>query len=180
MGVAAVNAGDRRYHRDFSQTDKYTDVGFDSQYQYQGGNYWFTLRGTYIHELQKLDASFANGLSANPSDTLNEAQAYASLAYGNDNRIVLTGQYFNTWGTPDTTVRWACERLQPEQQRLDRRDRLHSIHKQRRAGLAMVQRPHRLAIHLVQQFDGTSVGASANNTLFPIYGWRCSRPEGSR
>ena len=25
----------------------------------------------------------------------------ASLAYGNDNRVVLTGQYFDTWGTPD-------------------------------------------------------------------------------
>ena len=56
-----------------------------------------------LHESQKLDASFANGLSANPTNTLNEARGYASLAYGNDNRVVLTGQYFNTWGSPDTT-----------------------------------------------------------------------------
>ena len=35
------------------------------------------------------------GSPRNPTNTLNEARAYASLAYGNDNRVVLTGQYFN-------------------------------------------------------------------------------------
>ena len=136
----------------FPQTDKYTDVGFDSQYQYQGDNYWFTLRGTYIHEYQKLDASFANMISANPTDTLNEAKAYASLAYGNDNRVVLTGQYFNTWGSPDIgLVRRTCQRLQSEQQRLDRRDRLHSVYQQYCARMAMVQRPRRAGIYLVQR-----------------------------
>jgi len=86
----------------FPETDSYTDIGFDTQYQYQGDNYWITLRGTYIHENQHLDASFNNGLSANPSNTLNSLKAYASLAYGNDNRIVLSGQYFDTWGTSDS------------------------------------------------------------------------------
>lgn len=85
----------------FPETDRFTDVGFDAQYQYQGPNYWLTVRGTYINETQKLDASFNNGLSANPSNTLNTLRAYASLAYGNDNRIVLTGQYFDTWGSSD-------------------------------------------------------------------------------
>ena len=40
------------------QSDKFTDIGFDSQYQYQGDNYWLTLRGSYIREFQRLDASF--------------------------------------------------------------------------------------------------------------------------
>jgi hypothetical protein len=84
----------------FPQTDRFTDVAFDTQYQYQGSNYWFTLRGTYIHENQKLDASFLN-FNTNPSNTLNTLKAYASIAYGNDNRIVLSGQYFSTWGTSD-------------------------------------------------------------------------------
>jgi hypothetical protein len=86
------------------QTDKYTDVAFDTQYQYQGDNYWFTLRATYIHELQKLDATFNNPAgagSSNPTNTLNTLRAYASLAYGNDNRIVLAGQYFDTRGSSD-------------------------------------------------------------------------------
>jgi hypothetical protein len=85
----------------FPQSNRYNDIAFDTQYQFQGGNYWLTLRGTYIHEKQKLDAYFNNGLSSNPSDTLDTWKAYASLAYGNDNRIVLTGQYFNTKGSAD-------------------------------------------------------------------------------
>ncbi len=85
-------------------TDRYTDTAFDAQYQYQGPNYWLTLRGTYIHEYQQLDATYANGGSDNPSNTLNTFRALASLAYGNDNRVVLTGQYFNTWGSPDATL----------------------------------------------------------------------------
>ncbi len=86
------------------QTDKYTDVAFDTQYQYQGDNYWITLRGTYIHEIQKLDATFNNPAgpgSTNPTNTLNTLRAYASLAYGNDNQIVLSGQYFDTRGSSD-------------------------------------------------------------------------------
>ena len=82
-------------------TDRFTDTAFDAQYQYQGSNYWFTLRGTYIHEFQKLDATFNSGGSSNPSDTLNTFRGEASLAYGNDNRVVLTAQYFDTKGSSD-------------------------------------------------------------------------------
>ncbi len=85
----------------FPISDKFTDIGFDTQYQYQGDNYWLTLRGSYIREFQRLDASFANGVSANPSDTLNSMKLQASFAYGADNRVVLTGQYFNVWGSAD-------------------------------------------------------------------------------
>jgi hypothetical protein len=88
----------------FPQTDKFTDTGVDAQYQYQGSNFWFTLRGSYIHEYQKLDASFSNGLVANPKLELNEARAYASLAYGDNNRVVMTGQYFTSWGSSDTSL----------------------------------------------------------------------------
>jgi hypothetical protein len=94
----------------YPQTNRFTDTAFDAQYQYQGDNYWITLRGTYIHENQTLDASFGNSptlvdgaiLAANPTNTLNTFRAFASLAYGNDNRIVLTGQYFDTQGSSDT------------------------------------------------------------------------------
>ena len=36
----------------FPQTDKFTDIGFDTQYQYQGDNFWITLRGSFVHEFQ--------------------------------------------------------------------------------------------------------------------------------
>jgi hypothetical protein len=82
-------------------TDRFLDTAVDAQYQYQGSNYWFTVRGTYIHEYQKLDATFNAGNSSNPSNTLNTFRGEASLAYGNDNRVVLTAQYFNTKGSTD-------------------------------------------------------------------------------
>jgi hypothetical protein len=87
----------------FQETDRYTDIGFDTQYQYQGPNYWITLRGTYIHEKQTLDASSLN-FGTNPTNTLDTFKALASFAYGNDNRVVLTGQYFNSQGTSDATL----------------------------------------------------------------------------
>ena len=96
----------------FPQTDRFTDVAFDSQYQYQGPNYWITLRGTYIHENQTLDASSLNS-GTNPSNTLNTLRAYASFAYGNDNRIVLTGQYFDTWGSSDPVLYASLNSCQP-------------------------------------------------------------------
>jgi len=88
----------------FPQTDKYTDAGFDAQYQYQGDNYWLTLRGSYITEYQRLDASFANLLAANPTNELNSLRLLASFAYGGDNRFAFTGQYFDIWGTNDPLV----------------------------------------------------------------------------
>jgi hypothetical protein len=85
-------------------TNRFTDIGFDSQYQYQGDGYWVTIRGTYLHENQQLNASFANGLAANTSNTLNTFRAQAALTYGVDGKIVLTGGYFNTWGSSDTLL----------------------------------------------------------------------------
>ena len=88
----------------FSQTDKFTDVGFDTQYQYQGENYWLTLRGSFIHEFQTLDATLANGGSSNLNNDVNSLKLQGSFAYGGDNRIVLTGQYFDIWGSSDPTL----------------------------------------------------------------------------
>jgi len=82
-------------------SDRFTDIGVDAQYQYQGPNYWLTLRGSYIREFQRLDASFASFAAANPTNELNSLKLQASFAYGADNRVVFTGQYFNIWGTSD-------------------------------------------------------------------------------
>ena len=88
----------------FPMTDRFTDIGFDTQYQYQGDNYWITLRGSYIREFQRLDSSFATLAASNPTNLLNTLKLQASVALGQDNRVVLTGQYFNVWGTSDATL----------------------------------------------------------------------------
>jgi len=155
----------------FSQTDKYTDVGVDSQYQYQGENYWITLRGSLIHEYQKLDASFPNQLSANPTNTLNQATAYASLAYGNNNRIVLTGQYFNTWGTPDTIVYGGlASGFSPNSNGWIAEVAYIPFISSTAPGWPWFNARIGLQYTWYNEFDGTSVGASSNNTLF-LYLW---------
>jgi hypothetical protein len=88
----------------FPQSDTFTDIGFDTQYQYQGDNYWLTLRGSYIREFQRLDASFLSTTASNPTNLLNSLKLQASYAYGADNRVVFTGQYFNQWGTADMNL----------------------------------------------------------------------------
>lgn len=161
----------------FPQTDRYTDVAFDSQYQYQGDNFWITLRGTYIHEKQHLDASVINGLSTNPSNTLNTLKAYASLAYGNDNRIVLTGQYFDTWGTsdaleyadliscqaPDTTCSPNSNGYTAEIDYIPFITSNAPIWPWANMRLG-------LQYTYYNKFDGTTVNAHDNNTLF-LYAW---------
>jgi hypothetical protein len=147
----------------FPRTDKYTDMGFDAQYQYQGSNFWFTLRGSYIHELQKLDASVTNGLVAANllNNELNEARAYASLAYGNNNRVVLTGQYFTSWGSPplsSDTSGWIAE--------IAYIPFISSFS----PGWPWFNTRIGLQYTWYEKVNGTSANASSNNTLF-AYVW---------
>jgi hypothetical protein len=145
----------------FPQTDKFTDIGFDAQYQYQGSNFWFTLRGSYIRENQRLDASF-NLLGAPAlTNELSEARAYASLAYGNNNRVVLTGQYFTSWGSPllfADTKGWIAE--------IAYIPFVSSFS----PGWPWLNARIGLQYTWYEQVNGTSVGASSNNTLF-AYIW---------
>ena len=155
-------------------SDKFTDVGFDAQYQYQGDNYWLTLRGSYIREFQRLDASFADFAAANPTNLLNSLKLQASFAYGGDNRVVFTGQYFNIWGTADANL-FGTDPL---------------------TGLAMTPNSDgwmaeiayipfglsksfgwpwfnaRIGLQYIyyNKFNGTTVGAQDNNTLF-LHAW---------
>jgi hypothetical protein len=148
----------------FPQTDKYTDIGLDTQYQYQGDNFWITARGSYIYENQNLNASFTDGLVGNPTNTLNEARAYLSLAYGNNNRIVLTGQYFTSWGTPDPmlgspgTKGWIAEIAY-----------IPFISSQA-PGWPWFNTRIGLQYIYYNKLNGTTVGAQDNNTLF-LHAW---------
>jgi hypothetical protein len=155
----------------FTQTDKYTDVGIDSQYQYQGDNYWFTARGSYIREYQRLDASFPNGLTSNLNNTLNEARAYMSLAYGNKNRLVFTGQYFNTWGSPDPLLyAGLASGFSPNSNGWIAEVAYIPFVNQQAPGWPWFNARIGLQYIYYDKFDGTTVGAKNNNTLF-LYAW---------
>jgi hypothetical protein len=156
----------------FPQSDKFSDTGFDAQYQYQGSNYWLTLRGSYIREFQKLDATFGViGGASNPTDLLNALNLQASVAIGGDNRFVFTGQYFNLWGTSDPLLYGGlASGVSPNS--------IGYIGEIAYIPFGLSQAPGwpwfnmRLGLQYTyyDKFDGTTVGAHGHDTLF-IYAW---------
>lgn len=87
--------------RTATETDKYQDLSLDGSYQYvaSGGSDIYQLNMRFIHEHQSLDATFALGESANPSDTLEEFETDASYYW--HNQIGFTAGYFSSWGSED-------------------------------------------------------------------------------
>jgi hypothetical protein len=151
----------------FSQTDKFTDVGFDSQYQYQGENYWLTLRGSFIHEFQQLDSTFGMGSAANLNNDLNSLHLQASFAFGGDNRFVLTGQYFNIWGTSDPLLyAGLASGFSPNSDGWIAEIAYIPFGTGKAPGWPWLNARIGLDYTFYNKFDGTSVGARDNNTFF--------------
>ena len=87
-------------------TDRYTDVALDAQYERRighGGN--ATLHTTWIHEQQKLTASFDSGTVASASNTLKTFRIDGS--YYTPGRVGATFAYFATTGGADS-LRYAA------------------------------------------------------------------------
>ena len=158
----------------FPTSDKFTDVGFDAQYQYQGDDYWLTLRGSYVRESQRLDASFANLASSNPTNLLNSLKLQASFAYGGDNRIVLTGQYFNIWGTSDANLFGTDPNtglaLTPNSDGFTAEIAYIPFGVSKSFGWPWFNARIGLQYTYYNKFNGTTVGAHDKNTLF-LYAW---------
>lgn len=79
--------------------NRFTDIAFDAQYERPLGRGSMTTHAIWIHERQTLDADFAAGAAANPTNNLNtfriDASAYSA------SRIGLTLGLFATTGTAD-------------------------------------------------------------------------------
>ncbi|MEO8317574.1 MAG: cytochrome C [Bradyrhizobium sp.] len=161
----------------FAQSDKFTDVGFDTQYQYQGDNYWLTLRASYIHEFQRLNASF-NGFSStpstNPTNTINSLHLQGSFAYGSDNRVVFTGQYFDISGTADaglySTDPITGNALTPNSNGWIAELAYIPFSASKSMGWPWFNARIGLQYTYYNKFNGTTVGAHDNNTLF-LHAW---------
>jgi hypothetical protein len=80
-------------------TNKFSDWAIDSQYQYIGDEHMFSVLGTYIHEKQTLDATFAAGGSSNSSNTLKTFRIGANYFYQRKYGAALG--YFSTTGSSD-------------------------------------------------------------------------------
>ncbi len=62
-------------------TDKFTDIAFDTQYQYIGKKHLFSAHAHWIHENQDLDGSFALGNAAKQSGHLNKFDIHGHYYY---------------------------------------------------------------------------------------------------
>src|SRR6202163_2911457 len=80
--------------------NRFKDVAEDLQYQFVNDDHQFTVAGTHIHESMSLDASFASGASANPSNTLTTTRVWATYYYRR--RLGGTLGFFSTTGSVDT------------------------------------------------------------------------------
>jgi hypothetical protein len=80
-------------------TNRFQDVAEDIQYQFLSDAHIFTAAATRIHESQTLDASFANGASANARDDLTTFRLAATYYY--KRKFGGTASYFSTTGSAD-------------------------------------------------------------------------------
>ncbi len=153
--------------------DRFTDVGIDSQYQYQGMNWWLTLRANYLREFQRLDASFPTGASANPTNQLNTLRLTGEVAFGGDNRFALTGQYFNVWGTPDANLYSAAGGFANNSPNSDgwtvELDYI-PFNAGKAPGWPWFNAKIGLQYTYYTKFNGTTLGAQQNNTLV-LHAW---------
>ena len=83
-------------------TDSFTDVGFETQYQYLGDPHTVTARVAWIHENHNTSASQTLGLADNSNNQLRSLNA--SLSYIYDKTWSLTGGRMSIGGTPDATL----------------------------------------------------------------------------
>ena len=80
--------------------NRFKDVAEDLQYQFVSDDHQVTVAGTRIHESMSLDASFASGASANPTNTLTTTRLWATYYYRR--RLGGTLGFFSTTGSVDT------------------------------------------------------------------------------
>ncbi|MFZ1964931.1 MAG: cytochrome C [Roseiarcus sp.] len=159
-------------------TDDYTDVGFDSQYQYDGDKYSVTVKLSDIVEYQRFNASSVIS-GTNLNDRLNSFKANASFVW--DHTYSFTAGYFDVTGTPDVNLYGSSVTGSPNGEGLIF-DVAYLPFSHGSPGPYSTYNA-RIGIQYVQylnlyggttDFDGTGLGgmhnASGDNTLF-LYAW---------
>ncbi len=90
--------------------DRFTDLGFDAQYQFIGKKHIFTVQTSYVHEDQRLNNSDSQGASFGNAAWLDKYKINGNYYYRTDNWGTIGGTiaYVNLWGSknfgsPDPT-----------------------------------------------------------------------------
>lgn len=82
-------------------TDKYTDIGFDMNYEKPLGNNEFTANASFIHEKRNLDATYDSGGSLNQDLNLNSLKIIGNFYL--HQQIGFSLGYFSITGDGDVT-----------------------------------------------------------------------------
>lgn len=161
--------------------NKYHDVGVDASYQFLGTRQHIaSLYSSYIHEDQKLNASFANGDAADRTGRLTEFVLNASYYY--DQTWGLTVGRFDTKGSrdaglyapgPDSGSRLASPNtagyiVQADWSPWGKEDSWQAPWANLRLGAQYVI--YRRFNGAEDDYDGSGRNASDNNTLF-LFAW---------
>jgi len=146
-------------------TDKYTDYGLDSQYQYITDDHQLSVLATYFHENQNLDASFKFGAAANSSDTLNTEKLGVNYYY----RRKIGGSigFFNTTGSTDAGLYGASANSNPSSRGyVFEANYLPFLNVKLTAQYVVYSKFNGAS----SNYDGAGRNASDNNTLY-LLGW---------
>ncbi|MDW2980696.1 MAG: cytochrome C [Rhodanobacter sp.] len=83
-------------------TDRFRDFGVDSSYMYINGDHAITVDGLYVHESQRLDATWGGGGSDHLHDTLQSLNLKGSYWYRHTYGVTLASFVYN--GSRDVTL----------------------------------------------------------------------------
>jgi len=86
--------------------DRFTDLGFDAQYQFIGKKHIFTLQTSYIHEDQRWNDAFSQGGTLGNAGWLDKYKINANYYYRTDNWGTIGGTvaYVTLWGNFDPVL----------------------------------------------------------------------------
>ena len=86
--------------------DRFTDLGFDAQYQFIGKKHIITAQTSYIHEDQRWNDSFSQGGTLGNAGWLDTYKINANYYYRTDNWGTIGGTvaYVNLWGNYDPVL----------------------------------------------------------------------------
>ena len=142
------------------RSDHLTDIALDATWNYTGfKDHLLTGYITYIHENQNLDESHSL-FGANPKDTLDTFRVNGSWSYRNT--YTFSGQYFQTTGTSDAALYGGS----PDSSGWNWEIAYVPSGKQNSWFPTYFNARLSLQYTMYNKFDGTTVDASNDNTLF--------------
>jgi hypothetical protein len=165
-------AGNLRQYYTGGAADQFMDWGFDANFQYLGTReHIATLGAAYTHESMRWGQSFDNGLAQNRSAALQEVRAQTSYHYLNTYGATLS--FFDTLGSSDATYYGST--LGYSANRPDSNGLIYQLDwtpfgKENSWGAPWLNLRFGAQFTMYNKFNGSAIGASANNTAF-IYAW---------